>query len=90
MTHADYRLEVIRHWRCVNPCSKLNGMAEPAKILSSVPRVVSDADVPRHRMSRSARFPPLSPSAETKFTPERAMILDAVLRRMGLFEARRL
>ena len=66
-------------------------MAEGAHILPSLPRVSTTAN------RETAPYEPVCAifrrylhGQKLKFTPERAMILDAVLRQKGLFEAERL
>jgi len=66
-------------------------MAEGAHILPNLPRVSAA------RREESLPYEPVCAifrrylhGRKLKFTPERAMILDAVLRRTGLFEAERL
>src|SRR3982751_5291607 len=66
-------------------------MAEGAHILPNLPRVSAA------RREESLPYEPVCAifrrylhGRKLKFTPERAMILDAVLRRNGLFEAERL
>lgn len=66
-------------------------MAEGAHILPNLPRVSSsrrDESLPYEPIC--AMFRRYLHGQKLKFTPERAMILDAVLRRAGLFEAERL
>lgn len=66
-------------------------MAEGAHILPNLPRVSSsrrDESLPYEPIC--AMFRRYLHGQKLKFTPERAMILDAVLRRSGLFEAERL
>lgn len=66
-------------------------MAEGAHILPNLPRVSSsrrDESLPYEPIC--AMFRRYLHGQNLKFTPERAMILDAVLRRSGLFEAERL
>ena len=66
-------------------------MAEGAHILPSLPRVSSAPGretLPYEPVC--AIFRRYLHGNKLKFTPERAMILDAVLRRTGLFEAERL
>jgi Fur family ferric uptake transcriptional regulator len=65
-------------------------MAEGPRILSNIPKV-------RGRNRESLPYEPVCAifrrylhEQKLKFTPERAMILDAVLRQTGLFEAERL
>jgi Fur family ferric uptake transcriptional regulator len=63
-------------------------MANPSKILPSLPRVVADSQ--RHAAPYEpvcAVFRKFLHHHRLKFTPERAMILDAVLRQTTLFEA---
>jgi Fur family ferric uptake transcriptional regulator len=67
---------------------KLNAMANPAKIFPSLPRIVADSK--RHAAPYEpvcAIFRKYLHHQRLKFTPERAMILDAVLRKTSLFEA---
>jgi len=66
-------------------------MSEGAHILPSLPRVSTSAN------RETAPYEPVCAifrkylhGQKLKFTPERAMILDAVLRQKGLFEAERL
>src|SRR5829696_6939400 len=66
-------------------------MSEGPHILASLPRVS------KARQPESTPYEPVCAifrrylhGRKLKFTPERAMILDAVLRRTGLFEAERL
>ena len=66
-------------------------MAEGAHILPNLPRVSAsrrDEALPYEPVC--AIFRRYLHGQKLKFTPERAMILDAVLRRTGLFEAERL
>ena len=66
-------------------------MAEGAHILPNLPRVAAAARreaLPYEPVC--AIFRRYLHEQKLKFTPERAMILDAVLRRTGLFEAERL
>jgi Fur family transcriptional regulator, ferric uptake regulator len=65
-------------------------MADAARILSSIPkvRVPNREAMPYEPVC--AIFRRYLHEQKLKFTPERAMILDAVLRQTGLFEAERL
>src|SRR6266516_1823263 len=66
-------------------------MSEGAHILPSLPRVSPSAareTLPYEPVC--AIFRRYLHGQKLKFTPERAMILDAVLRQKGLFEAERL
>jgi Fur family transcriptional regulator, ferric uptake regulator len=69
----------------------LNPMNEGAHILSNIPRVSSPAQreaLPYEPLC--AVFRRYLHAEKLKFTPERAMILDATLRKKGLFEAEQL
>jgi Fur family ferric uptake transcriptional regulator len=61
-------------------------MAEGAHILPNLPRITADARQAPPYEPVCAVFRRYLHDAKLKFTPERAMILDAVLRKEGLFE----
>ena len=65
-------------------------MAEGAHILPNLPRVSASRQESLPYEPVCAIFRRYLHGRKLKFTPERAMILDAVLRRTGLFEAERL
>ena len=65
-------------------------MAEGAHILPNLPRVAAARPEALPYEPVCAIFRRYLHGRKLKFTPERAMILDAVLRRTGLFEAERL
>jgi Fur family ferric uptake transcriptional regulator len=65
-------------------------MAEGAHILPNLPRVSAARREAMPYEPVCAIFRRYLHEQKLKFTPERAMILDAVLRRSGLFEAERL
>lgn len=70
--------------------SKLNAMAEGPHILASIPKApVSRQQSPPYEPV-CALFRRYLHGQKLKFTPERAMILDAVLRQKGLFQAEKL
>ncbi len=65
-------------------------MSEPASILTNLPRIATRQSEARPYEPVCAVFRRYLHGQKLKFTPERAMILDAVLRQQGLFEAERL
>jgi Fur family transcriptional regulator, ferric uptake regulator len=65
-------------------------MAEGARILPNLPRVASVKQEAMPYEPVCAIFRRYLHGRKLKFTPERAMILDAVLRQTGLFEAEKL
>src|SRR5687767_13639750 len=66
-------------------------MSETAHILPNIPRRVGQTDRPALPYEPvCAIFRRYLHGQKLKFTPERAMILDAVLRKAGLFEAEQL
>lgn len=62
-------------------------MAEPSKVLPSLPRVVAQIPSLAPYEPLCAIFRRYLHRAKLKFTPERALILEAVLGRNGLFQA---
>src|SRR5207248_3606948 len=65
-------------------------MAEGAHILPNLPRVPASQTQALPYEPVCAVFRRYLHGQKLKFTPERAMILDAVLRQSGLFEAEKL
>jgi Fur family ferric uptake transcriptional regulator len=62
-------------------------VAQPPNILASIPKFAAANRQPLPYEPVCAVFRRYLHGQKLKFTPERAMILDAVLRRDGLFEA---
>lgn len=65
-------------------------MSEGARVLSNLPKVTMPRQQALPFEPVCAVFRRYLHGSKLKFTPERAMILDAVLRQTGLFEAERL
>ncbi|MDB5171715.1 MAG: ferric uptake regulator, Fur family [Phycisphaerales bacterium] len=65
-------------------------MSEAARILPNLPKIASARPQSLPYEPVCALFRRYLHGSNLKFTPERAMILDAVLRQTGLFEAERL